>query len=234
MGFFDLPERDPEEDDVAAVDENPFDDLQPGPWVGGVVPLELVVARSDDAVVLIAGLSAFPDGLELTLKSYLRKGVRRSRGHRFDHPMMWHGLRDSNEPVPEGFLRFGIAWPDGGRATNLDGLGPPWPDATVPTHGLEAHGGGGSDREWKQEYWLWPLPETGELSIVVEWPAFGIEETATKVDSALIIEAAVRARAVWPEDADTTSHIDRAAMMRAIQERAANTENDRRGLFFDL
>ena len=234
MGFFDLPERDPEEDDIAAVDDDPFEDLQPGPWVGGVVPLELVIARSDDAVILIAGLSAFPDGVELMLKSYLRKGVQRSRRNGFDHPMMWHARRDGNEPVPDGFLRFGIAWPDGGRATNLDGWGRSWPDATEPTHGLEAHGGGGSDREWKQEYWVWPLPETGELSIVVEWPAFGIEETVTKIDSAVLVEAAGRAQAVWPEDADTSSHVDRAAMMRAIQQRAGNTGTARPGLRFDL
>lgn len=100
---------------------------------------------------------------------------------------------------------FGLTWPDGGRATNLDGSGR-WPDATEPAHGLESQSGGGSDREYSQEYWAWPLPGSGPLGLVVEWPAFGIGETTASIDCSLLIAAAERAQPVWPEDGGRDSH----------------------------
>lgn len=89
-------------------------------------------------------------------------------------------------------LRFGIAWPDGGRATNVGTWGRRWPDATEPAHGLEEHGGSGGLRENAQEYWAWPLPGPGELRFVAEWPAYGIPETAASIDAGLLVAAAAR------------------------------------------
>lgn len=175
MGFFDLPDREPDDDELDVDDqEDSFDGLRPGAWVAGVVPLELVVARSDQAAVVVSRISAYPDGFELTVNSHLRRTVKRTRRHRAYHPMMWHGMAEPGEPLPDELLRFGLAWPDGGRATTLDGWDRSWPDATEPAHGLESHSGSGSDHEYSEEYWAWPLPGPGPLEFVVEWPAFDI------------------------------------------------------------
>jgi hypothetical protein len=133
--------------------------------------------------------------------------------------MMWHDMGEPGDPIPGELLRFGLTWPDGGRATNLDDWGRSWPDATEPAHGLESHSGGGSDREYSQEYWAWPLPGSGPLGLVVEWPAFGIDETTASVDGDLLLAAAARARPVWPDDISRASHLSRGAVMRAARER---------------
>lgn len=102
----------------------------------GVVPVELVVARSDEAAVVVSRIGAYPDGFELTVNSYRRRSVKWTRQHRVHHPMMRPDMGEPGEPLPDELLRFGLAWPDGGRATNLDGWGRSWPDATEPAHGL--------------------------------------------------------------------------------------------------
>jgi hypothetical protein len=218
MGFFDLPELEPDDDELEGDDDDDdFEGMRPAAWIPGVVPVELLLARSDDAAVVLSRLSAFPDGFELTVNSYLRLSVKRSRRAHLHHPMMWHGMAEPGEPIPLEILRFGVAWPDGGRATNLGDWGRNWPDATEPGHGLDSHGGGGSDREYSQQYWAWPLPAAGPLRFVVEWPAFGIEETTASIEGELLVEAATRARPVWTDDAGMASHLSGVTVMRTVR-----------------
>ncbi len=219
MGFFDLPDLEPGDDELDAEEEDDhgYEGRRPAAWMPGVVPVELVVARSDEAAVVLSRISAFPDGFEFTVNSYLRRSVKRNRRGHPHHPMMWHGMVDPGKPVPDEILRFGVAWPDGGRATNLGGWGRNERDATEPAHGLETHSGGGSDREYSQQYWAWPLPTSGPLRFVVAWPAFGIEETTASVDGEILVEAASRAQPVWPEDVGKTSHVSRAAVVRTMR-----------------
>jgi len=215
MGFFELPERDPEEDDLEP--DQPDDLPRTAPWTAGVVPLELVVARSAEAAVLASRVAAYPDGFELTLDSHVRPTVPRRRRQRW-YGSMWDPNVAPDDPVPDTLLRFGLAWPDGGRATNLDRWGRGWAhDATEPTHGLDEQGGGGSDSAYTQHYWCWPLPTEGELRVIVEWPAFGIPETSTTIDATLLAEAATRARPVWEDDADVPAHLSRTALLRAVR-----------------
>lgn len=216
MGFFEVPDA----DDGDLEPDPPFDIPQTGAWTAGVVPLELVVARSDDAAVVASRIAAYPDGFELTLDSFLHRSAQ-ARRRRRRRPVLLspHELAPGG-PVPDEFLKFGITWPDGGRATNLDWFGRLWsgadPDAPLPTHVLEVGGGGGSEFDFTQHYWCRPLPTEGTLTIVVEWPAFGIPETSATVDAAVLVEAAARARPVWEEDAHLPHRLDRATVMRAM------------------
>lgn len=197
MGFFDRSERDEADDQ----EEDEFDDSEP-PWVAGVVPLELLLARSDQAAVTVSAITVYPERFSLTVNSFLRPSVKR-RGHqRRALPILRHELDDRRDPVPDEMLRFGLAWPDGGRATNLDWVEHDWPDATRPSHGLEEGSGSGTDHQYSTEYWAWPVPDSGQLTIVVEWPFFEVEETVTVIDATLFGEASRRAHPVWPKDAD--------------------------------
>ncbi len=218
MRFFDTEFPEDEDDDEA--DDEGFDGSLSAPWVGGVVAVELVVARSPQAAVVVRGLVAYPDGFEFSLQAWVHRSVRLKSRHR---EMFWHRHRRPDRgPVPDELLRFGVGWPDGGRATNLDLWGRNWPDATEPAHGIEERGGGGSDREWTQDYWAWPLPGPGELRFVCEWPEFGIAETSVTVDGALLVKAAERAAPVWPDDAGRSSHATRAAMIQAQRLRSSD------------
>lgn len=217
-GLFDLPEFEAEDDLDTDDEDDDFEGLRPATWIPGVVPAELLVARSEQAAVVVSRPSAYPEGFELTVKSYVRRSTGRGRRRHLHHPMMWHDAGERGGAVPDEVLRFGVARPDGGRATSLDDWCRHWPDATEPAHRLESQSGGGSDREYSQEYWAWPLPGTGPLQFVTEWPAFGIDETTVWIDGSLLADAATRARPVWSEDADKASHHSRGAVMRIARE----------------
>jgi len=91
------------------------------------------------------------------------------------------------------------AWHGGGEHAVLD------PVLGTSLHhdaarGLQIHqqGGGGSDRTVDQDFWVSPLPPEGPVTFVLSWPAFGMPESRTVVDSAPIREAAGRAQELWP------------------------------------
>jgi hypothetical protein len=183
-------------------DEPDADESQPE-WFGppsdvlpGVVPVELVLGRSETAVVMLTGMRAFPRGLGMTL------GVRTrvlSRGFQL-HEEVFDGphRHDRDESWRRDRLRWGFEFADGRRATNVDA----WPDfegADTPPGRpvLTGGGGGGGDRSVDRDYWLWPLPPGGTLTIVCEWRQLGIETTTTVVDADQIVAAAARAQTVW-------------------------------------
>lgn len=217
--FFQRPERPPP-------DEEPFDsDFTDATdvYLGGVVPFEALLARSETGAVALRGLVAYPDGFELTVVAYARSdpGGRRRRRFR-GAPMMFDPFDlyedEDDDELPPEFLRFGIEFPDGVRVSNLTPPWPPSPDATEPMHGLEPQGGGGNDAMYEQEFWAWPLPSEGRLAFACEWPLHGIPETTIEVDAALLHEAANRAQPVWPDALGGRSHMSRAAMFSRVRE----------------
>jgi len=214
MGFFQIPDPSEDDDVVAEEDDNEYEDPT-AHWVGGVVPVELVVARSEQAAVVVRGIVAYPDGFNFTLEACLHRSVKLGRRRRPFHASgRWD---DDGGPLGDEVLRFGISWPDGGRATNLDYWGRGWADATEPAHGMEEGSGGGSDRHYSWEYWAWPLPAEGPLQFVCEWPAYQIPETFAAVDGEVLNEAASRAFPIWPDDAGRASHLTRGAFFRAAR-----------------
>ena len=216
MDFFQVPPPDP-----AATGErpDPYRAARPGPWVGGVVPLEVVVARTDRAAIVLRGVTAYPDGFTLELSWHLHRSVKPSREPGRPLAMMGHwggfGVR-----VTDDVLRFGLVWPDGGRATNLDHRGAMPGEGERPRCGLEVGSSSGSEDEFTFSIWAWPLPGPGDLTAVVEWPAYDIAETRAVVDGALVAEAAGRARPVWEEDAGKPTHLTHHDFTRIAQEAA--------------
>jgi hypothetical protein len=202
MDFFPDPPT-PDPDDVDA-DEGyqpawagPPDDVLPG-----VVPVELLLARSETTVVLLSGVRAFPEGLAMTLSVRVRGRLGDLDLHTevFDGPYR-HGV---GEEWQAGRLKWGFEFADGRRATSVDppvgqGDDRPWtdrewrPDRPV----LSGRGGGGSRRSTDRDYWLWPLPPAGRLRIVVQWPRQGIDATTHELDAQPLLDAAARARPVW-------------------------------------
>jgi len=214
MGFFHIPDPTDDDDTLLDDDEDEFDPPT-AQWIGGVVPVEVVVARSDQAAVVVRSLVAYPDGFAFTLDAFLHRSVKLKRDRR--GPFHHHDPWGDDGPIGDETLRFGISWPDGGRATNLDRWGRGWEDATEPAHGLESGSSGGGGREYSWEYWAWPLPVEGELRFICEWPGFKIPETAAAVAGGALIDAARRAFPVWPDDADRASHMTRGGMFRSVR-----------------
>lgn len=199
-GFFDRPPDPENEGDTDDWFED--DEPQPALYLGGVVPLEAIVARSETAAVALRGLIAYPDGFELTVSSWTRPQSprERRRSRRWRPAFLGPMDLEPGEEIPAELLRFGVQFPDEASVTNLDAA--PWrlsADATEPAHGLEPRSAEGSEHEFSQVYWIWPLPEPGTLSFVTEWPAFGITESRYDLAGELVREAAGRAQPVWPD-----------------------------------
>lgn len=201
MDFFPDPtqphEEEPEEGYQPVWSSAPEDVLP------GVVPVELLIARSASTAVMITGIRAFPDGLAMNLAIRVRGPLERRDLHSevFDGPYH-HGM---GEQWQAERLKWGFEFADGRRATNIDPPAwdgedeRPWKDKTWRPDRpvLNGQGGGGSQRAIDRDYWLWPLPPPGRLRVVFQWPQQGIATTTHDLDAQPFLDAAARSQAIW-------------------------------------
>jgi len=188
--------------------DEPEEPPQPA-WMGapkdvlpGVVPVELILGRSDSTVVMLTGVRAFPSGLGMRLGVRVRGPLprRELHGEVVDGP----SARDMDAEWQAGRLKWGFEFADGRRVTNVDPrpwppipelLEPGWePDRPV----LIGRGGGGGMRSVDFDYWLWPLPPVSRLRVACQWLEQGIEMSIQELQAQPFVEAASLAQPVWP------------------------------------
>lgn len=195
MVFFDLPAFNSE-------DNLPYEDDRRVPYVGGVLPYVKVVAQTNDVAVVLTRVVAFPDGFEMQISRFVRGAARKVLRNSFSI----HECFADDGRVLDEFLRVGVSFSDGRKATNLHTFSPE-PEADMPADfGLDCHGGGGDDSYYTDTYFVWPLPPEGDFKLVVEWPAVHLAETQLVLDAAEVRSAGLSAKPVWPEDAGKPSH----------------------------
>jgi hypothetical protein len=178
MGFFDdMPAAEPEPPRRHHLWEPPEAELP------GIVPIDILqLGRTDDVAVAITGMSAFSTGFEIFMTARLRP---EHHGHPRERMRSFH---------------LGLQLSDGRKVFGSPG-GPPPAQAAEPAGPvLRPYLGGGSPRSHFFRWWAWPLPPSGPLEFVCEWPMFGITETRTGLDAQLILTAARRSIRLWPED----------------------------------
>ena len=190
---------------------------KPQPWwqaptneLGAVVPLRVVLGRTDRVVVALTGATAYTTGVQLRLSVRSRpdpaagpEAFDDPMDFPFGHPTMRH--RPQVGELPADILRFGVQFSDGGKATTL-GSPFPWPgpdNAEQEPAGpvLAQGGGGGGGGEWDWDFWLWPVPPPGPVTFAVEWPKEGIELSKHDVDAGPFIEASRSSEVLWPDEA---------------------------------
>jgi hypothetical protein len=162
----------------------------PEAMVPGIVPVELLLARTDIRAILATALRAYPTGLHFVLTVRPRPGQPHQRRHhsdrdhhRFHHHDLWLELR----------------FADGHTASNDPRRCPRTFETQQPDPPfLYCHGGGGSERGWHSRYWLWGLPPPGPLAFVCAWRAGQLRASGVEIDARLVLEAAGRAAPVWP------------------------------------
>lgn len=166
----------------------------PGNEVGIAVPLNLLLARTDDVAVSLLCATAFSTGFELA-------GTVRTREQLdtlHEAFVMHHRPGRSRELEPE-FFRFGLEFADGRKATNL---GYPFHhdrrDADPSQPVLVPRGSGGGGNSWQMNWWVWPLPPPGPLAVVCEWPAQGITLVRHDIDAGTLLAAAAGVEQLWP------------------------------------
>jgi hypothetical protein len=155
------------------------------------VPIEtLQLARSEQAAIAITGLSAYSQGFEILMARRIRPDLPGLDDG--PTPEMLRRMR----PDPQSFELFSVLLSDGTRIVpgRSDGVAEP----TGPI--LRSRGGGGTTHSQLLRWWAWPLPPTGPLEFVCQWPMYGIAETRVAIDAQLILDAARRSIQLWPED----------------------------------
>ena len=65
---------------------------------------------------------------------------------------------------------------------------------------LRPRGGGGTSHYQFSRWWAWPLPPSGPLEFICQWPTLRSGETRVGIDAQLIIDAARQSVQLWPED----------------------------------
>ncbi len=177
------------------------------PWSGppegtlpGVVPLELLLARSDKAAVYVTHLAVYPAGFELEIQAAAAAGEEDEQLE-FDHDLFGRHWPSPgrNRELPAELLRIGVQFADGSKATTTAGMPHHRQDQVPPGPVMWPLAGGGGGGRWHQGYWIWPLPKGGPLQLVCEWPAADIPLTRKQMDTKVILEAANRAQSIFPD-----------------------------------
>jgi hypothetical protein len=156
------------------------------------VPLNTVLARTDDVAVALQRLSVYTTGVSFDLVVRLRPDAARAGGRDLNELIWGHGHGPATE---QGGFLLGVELADGRRASNLSGRHGPVPgDGIVFTPG----GGSGGIASVEQSWWLHPLPPEGPLRFIVRSPELGIDERSVVLDGAAIQAAAREVVVLWP------------------------------------
>ena len=166
-----------------------------------VVPVGLVLARSDEAVVALSTVEVYPTGFDFNIAII----ARREDPYGFGWGMHQHWPHRPVEAQANDFFRLAIVFADGQVATNIDrGQASPVGEMTGRAM-LTPGGGGGGGRRYDMTYWVYPLPPPGPLAFVCEWPGLGLTESRVEIDAQPILDAAARSVQIWPENDEPES-----------------------------
>jgi hypothetical protein len=115
VSFFEPPPAPPEPPPAERWEplawEGPPEDV-----LGGVVALDLLLARSQMAAVAISSATAYRTGFEFTVELRLRE----DRQDRVWMGPPWEHRRSRSGELPDDMFRVGVQFEDGSKATTLD------------------------------------------------------------------------------------------------------------------
>jgi hypothetical protein len=168
--------------------------------IPGSFPAELILARTDEVAVAVGSVRAYPNGFEFTVHVRARRADDAVGD--FD-PFERLGHRPGQRTRHDA-LRLGVLYADGRRTATTAGH-PLKRDFDAEHLILQHGGGGGDDRRWDSDFWVYPLPPAGPVTLVASWLEKGVAEARAELDGAAIREAAGRAVALWPDEPDLES-----------------------------
>jgi hypothetical protein len=192
--FFEPP---PPLEEPERVERSPPWRHAPSGTLPGVLALQLVLARTEQVVVCVTRLGAYPTGFELELVT-----MASGESDALD-PFLFGGRSrglQTGAGMPPEKLRFGVEFADGTKATNTSRRWGPQddpPPGPVLSPGSGSGSGGGNCR---QSMWVWPLPPAGKLAFVCESPAAGIPLTRHEIDAQIILDAASHAQQLFTDE----------------------------------
>ncbi|HVM27572.1 MAG TPA: hypothetical protein VM433_07860 [Mycobacteriales bacterium] len=155
--------------------------------VGVLALASFVLVRTDEVTVAVRGVTAYSDGLRLSVVVLFADEQRAE-------DLDW-ALRDySRSP---GRFRVGCAFADGRRVTTGRSESPEVERPGDVTPHLVLLSSNATALTWTGEYWLWPLPPDGPLVLGCRWPDRRIPETLAQLDAGPLLAAAAASTPVW-------------------------------------
>jgi hypothetical protein len=157
----------------------------------GVMPIERVVAQTEEVAVYLSGFWAYRAGFEVQVRVLHRDEESELDPFSFEYDEE----AERQGQIPPGKLRIGFEFADGSKVTNTgddfseEWAGAPWPTSPKMTR-TRGRGGG------VEGLWVWPLPPQGKLVFVCEWPAGDLPLTRVELEAAPVLEASHRAQEV--------------------------------------
>jgi hypothetical protein len=91
----------------------------PADVVPGIVPVELVLARTPQRAIGLTGIRAYPTGFSCTLHLRLREVIPGEQSNFGAFNMFGDGVDPAGE-FADYYLCFGVGFADGRKATNLE------------------------------------------------------------------------------------------------------------------
>jgi len=177
-----------------------------------IMPVALAVdgilVQRTDMAVYVNGFNVYPNGFTLTVNA-LRKQVeyhgRDDPRVQHANPFGSHGFRGEPDAAEElaRVLRIGVRFGDG-RSAVAEGFSA-WrgePDAPPVPPVINVSSGHGSENEWTQGFWVWGIPEEGDIELIYSWPAEAVPESRFELDGAAVRNAAARVVTLWDEPED--------------------------------
>jgi hypothetical protein len=196
-----MTDRPPTDDEsIAAHNDLWRSRTRPENEVPASVAVDLVLGSNVDVVAYVSGMLVFSTGVELTLD------VRARPGHRIDGEaladLLFHRSRGGKPYL------FGVEYADGRRSARRHTFAPvPEPDPDAVSL-LQTGGSGGGGNSYSLSYFLSPLPPPGEVHFHFLWPDATIPETRSTMSADAILDAASRARVLWPWEDETWGEED--------------------------
>jgi hypothetical protein len=165
--------------------------------LGTAIPVNHLLAKTDDVAVVVGTLNAYPNGFVLRVTFRLRPPA----------PLdAMHGGHLAAMRTPALGPRFGLEFSDGRRVGDQPSGGlfdVEKDDNGIPTAPvLIPQGGGGSSGHWDQDFWVWPLPSAGPLVVHFAWADQDIDESSFVLDGAEIRAAGENATELWSTGRD--------------------------------
>lgn len=154
--------------------------------VGVLALASFVLARTEEVVVALRGVTAYSDGLVLSVVVLFADEQKAD-------DLAW-SLQDFGRSP--GRFRLGCAFADGRRATTGRNDAPDLENAGGDPQ-LLLLTSTGSPLVWTAEYWLHPLPPAGSLVLGCRWPDRRIPETLAQLEADPLLAAAAGSRPVW-------------------------------------
>lgn len=178
--------------------------LKPENEIPTAVAVNAVLGSTDDVVVFIPWMTVYRNGVEFRLE------VRARPGHLFadrspsepDGSGLFEAMYQHDDVNRGNRLLLGVEFADGRSCPNLGSKELSGADAGPEHPSLWQGDCSGDNSSASASWFLTPLPPPGDLRLVCAWIAAGVAETVTTLSANDIVDAAGRARELWPVEPD--------------------------------